>query len=98
MIDRPRILDAQRSGHPAKEYTQSKCVSILGSDPFMAPTPLWPPLTPLDLTLSSSLLFFLESFVDPYDNWYRNVSARTEKCGAVPLNNVIYFGWTSDCI
>src|SRR6266404_6616367 len=34
MIDCPRILDAQRSGHRAKECPQSKCVSILGSDPF----------------------------------------------------------------
>jgi len=35
MIDCPRILDAQRSGHRAKEYAQSKCVSILSSDPFL---------------------------------------------------------------
>src|SRR5882757_7127839 len=43
MIDYPRILDAQRSGHRAKEYTQSKCVLILGSDPFSFPFARWNP-------------------------------------------------------
>jgi len=43
MIDCPRILDAQRSSHRAKECTQSKCVSVLGSDPFWPfSDPFWP--------------------------------------------------------
>src|SRR5205814_73796 len=35
VIDRARILDAQRSGHLAKECSASSFVSILGSDPFL---------------------------------------------------------------
>src|SRR5580765_3855482 len=35
VIDRARILDAQRSGHWAKECSASSFVSILGSDPFL---------------------------------------------------------------
>ena len=34
-VDRARILDAQRSGHLAKECSASSFVSILGSDPFL---------------------------------------------------------------
>ena len=38
VIDRARILDAQRSGHLAKECSASSFVSILSSDPFLPPS------------------------------------------------------------